>query len=158
MQQRPDPGILPGEMPLGGPFDMALVTGLMTRNGHSAWCGARFHGESAEWVELAQPWNEHLVADAESGIMASGPIISMMDNACGIALWRARGVFLPQVTLDLRVDYMRPARKGRTVIGRAECYRLTRSVGFVRGIAYDERPDDPVAHVAGTFMLLDAAQ
>ena len=71
---------------------------------------------------------------------------------------RKRGAFLPQVTADLRVDYVRAARKGRTVIGRGECYKATRSIGFVRGIAYDETPDDPVAHVAGTFILIDGAR
>jgi len=158
MQQRPDPGAMPGELPLGSPFDMALVTGLMTRAGHSSWSGVHFHEESPEWVELAQPWGEHLVADPESGVMASGPIISMMDNAGGIVLWRARGVFLPHVTLDMRVDYMRPARRGCTVFGRAECTKLTRSVGFVRGIAYDEEPGDPIAHMTGTFMLLGGGE
>ena len=29
------------------------------------------------------------------------------------------------------------------------------AAAFVRGIAYDETPDDPLAHVAGTFMLMD---
>ncbi len=41
------------------------------------------------------------------------------------------------------------------MIGRGECLKLTRSIAFVRGIAYDETPDDPLAHVAGTFMLMD---
>ena len=61
-----------------------------------------------------------------------------------------------RATLDLRVDYLRPATPGRTVIGRGECLKVTRSIAFVRGIAYDETPDDPLAHVAGTFMLMDA--
>jgi acyl-coenzyme A thioesterase PaaI-like protein len=64
-----------------------------------------------------------------------------------------RGGFLPHATLDLRVDYLRPAASGRTVIGRGECYRVTRSVAFVRGIAHDGDAADPVANVAGTFMF-----
>jgi len=60
------------------------------------------------------------------------------------------------VTLDLRVDYLRPAVPERTVIGRGECYRLTRSIAFVRGIAHDGDPNDPVAHVAGTFIGMTA--
>lgn len=31
----------------------------------------------------------------------------------------------------------------------------SRSIGFVRGQAHDGDPDDPIAHVAGTFMFLD---
>ena len=36
---------------------------------------------------------------------------------------------------------------------RGECYRLTRSVAFVRGVAYHEDPDAPIASGAATFML-----
>ena len=49
-------------------------------------------------------------------------------------------------------DYMRAAEPGRTVIGRGECYKLTRTIAFIRGIAHDGDPADPVAHVTGTFM------
>jgi hypothetical protein len=30
---------------------------------------------------------------------------------------------------------------------------VTRSVGFVRGMAHDGDPADPVAHVTGSFMF-----
>jgi acyl-coenzyme A thioesterase PaaI-like protein len=63
-------------------------------------------------------------------------------------------VFRPQVTLDLRVDYVRAATPWRTVVARAECYRITRSAAFVRGLAHDGELDDPVAHAAGVFMAM----
>jgi acyl-coenzyme A thioesterase PaaI-like protein len=61
----------------------------------------------------------------------------------------------PVVTLDLRLDYLRPAAKGETVIARCECYKLTRQVAFVRGIAHGGDPERPIAHSAGTFMTVD---
>jgi acyl-coenzyme A thioesterase PaaI-like protein len=88
-------------------------------------------------------------------VIASGPIISLMDNATSMSVWTMLGYWRPQVTVDLRVDYMRAAQPGKTVIGRAECYKITRSIAFVRGIAHDGDPDDPVAHVAGTFIAMD---
>ena len=88
-------------------------------------------------------------------ILASGPIVSLMDMATSIAVWLRLGRFRPQATLDLRVDYLRPAAPGRTVIGRGTCYRVTRSIAFVRGIAHDGDPDDPVANVTGTFIGTD---
>jgi acyl-coenzyme A thioesterase PaaI-like protein len=45
------------------------------------------------------------------------------------------------------------ARTGNRIIGRGECYAVTRSVGFVRGIAHDGDPADPVANIAATFMF-----
>ena len=50
------------------------------------------------------------------------------------------------------MDYQRPARERSPVWGRVECYRITRSAAFVRGIAHDGERDDPVATMAGVFM------
>ena len=103
---------------------------------------------------MALPWREDLVGETDSGVLATGPIVSLMDMASGMSIWTATGEFRAVATLDLRVDYMRPARKGAAVNGRAECYRVTRSAAFVRGIAHDGDPADPVAHVAGVFMSI----
>ena len=90
-------------------------------------------------------------------MLASGPIIAMMDMATSIAVWQKIGAFAPHATLDLRIDYLRPARPGQTVIGRAECLRIARSISFTRGIAHDGDIDDPIAHVAATFMVPNGA-
>jgi len=128
--------------------------------GHAGTLGIVYHGRDDTggkgWVELALPYGDALIGDPDSKVLASGPIIALMDMATSVAVWVKRGKFAPQATLDLRVDYLRPAVPGRTVIGRGECLKITRSIAFVRGIAYDETPDDPLAHVAGTFMLMDA--
>ncbi|MCI1142473.1 PaaI family thioesterase [Sphingomonas sp. WKB10] len=123
--------------------------------GHGGAVGITYHRRDDDWVELALPYDARLIGDVDSGVLASGPIIALMDMATSVAVWIKRDKFAPQATLDLRVDYLRPAVPGRTVIGRGECLKLTRSIAFVRGIAYDETPDDPLAHVAGTFMLMD---
>ncbi len=140
---------------LGVAFDPALASKMLTRFGHGGWLGMRYHAHGDDWVELALPWREDLVGIPGSGVLASGPIISLMDNATSMAVWTMRGPFTPQVTVDLRVDYMRAATPGKTLIGRGECYKLTRSIAFVRGVAHDGDIGDPVAHVAGTFMVLD---
>ena len=86
-------------------------------------------------------------------MIASGPIIAMMDIATSLAVWNRIKTFVPHATLDLRIDYLRPARPGQVVIGRAECLRVARSIAFTRGIAHDGDIDDPIAHVAATFMV-----
>jgi len=120
--------------------------------GHGRHLGIAYHAHGPDWAELALPYDARLIGDPASGVVASGPIVAMMDMATSVAVWLKRGSFEAHVTLDLRVDYLRPAVPERTVIGRGECYRITRSVAFVRGIAHDGDPDDPVAHVTGTFM------
>jgi uncharacterized protein (TIGR00369 family) len=138
------------------PFDPVAALSR-ARAGHIIALGLRHVAHGHDWCELALDYDRRLVSDATSGILASGPIVSLMDTASGFAVWLRRGAMRPQATLDLRVDYLRPARPGAAVTGRAECYRLTRRVAFVRGVAHDGYPDDPVAHVAGTYMLVEPA-
>lgn len=107
-------------------------------------------------MELALPYSPDLIGDEESGVLASGPIVALMDMATSLSIWCKRNQIVSQATLDLRVDYLRPARPGQTVIGRGECYAVKRAISFVRGQAHDGDPDDPIAHVSGTFMNLDA--
>lgn len=137
-------------------FDAREASRWFFRHGHTGWLGLRFTDQGENWVELELPWRKDLVGDSKSGVLASGPIISLMDMASGMAIWQSSRTFNPVATLDLRVDYQRPARERASVRGRVECYRTTRSAAFVRGIAYDDDPDDPVAHVAGVFMTIGA--
>lgn len=126
------------------------------RLGHGGALGVEYRAHGADWAELALPYGEHLVGDPDSGVIASGPVLTLMDQATSVAVWLKRGAFLPHATLDLRIDYLRAAVPGRTVVGRGECYRLTHAIAFVRGIAHDGDDADPIAHVAGTFMVTEA--
>ena len=141
--------------PMPSDFDPTELLSA-AKGGHVVALGLRYVAHGDNWCELALDYDRRLVSDATSGILASGPIVSLMDTAAGFAVWTRRRRFAAQATLDLRLDYLRPARAGSAVTGRAECYRLTRRVAFVRGVAHDGDSADPVAHLAGTYMLLDA--
>jgi uncharacterized protein (TIGR00369 family) len=134
-------------------FDPVTLINFMSKSGHNAALGIVYHHHGPDWCELKLPYDPRLASNAQTGIMASGPIITLMDMVTSMALWFKAGKFQPQATLDLRVDYLRPARPCNAIIGRGECYALTKSIGFVRGVAHDGDADKPVAHVAGTFML-----
>lgn len=135
-------------------FDPSEASKFFFRHGHTGWLGLRYHSHGPDWVALELPWREDLLGEEDRKVLASGPIVSLMDMASGMSIWTRQGTFTPVATLDLRVDYQRPAREEASVIGRVECYRTTRSAAFVRGIAYDDDPSDPVAHVAGVFMTI----
>lgn len=135
----------------------AFIGRFLAHVPHLAALGIRYRAHGPDWAELEMPYAPHLVAYPETGVIASGAIFSLMDTASGLAVVMRMAELQPHATLDLRCDYLRPAEPGRTVVGRAECLKLTRRIAFVRGIAHDGDPDHPVAHVAGTFMLTAAA-
>ncbi|MBO9499222.1 MAG: PaaI family thioesterase [Novosphingobium sp.] len=134
-------------------FDPSML--LAEPRGHSRHIGLRYHAHGEDWCELALPYDERLIGNAETGVLASGPILTLMDSATCVGMYLKLGMLRPCATLDLRIDYLRPARIGSTVIGHGECYRISRVIAFVRGYAHDGDPEDPVAHVAGTFMFTD---
>ena len=136
-----------------GRFDARSFIGFASQVGHGRALGLAFEAGGGDWTELSLAWREELVGVATSGILASGAIVSLIDTASGTAVWSKLGSFKPLVTLDLRIDYLRPALKGETVFARCECTKLTRHLAFTRGIAHTGDPERPIAHSSGTFVL-----
>ena len=134
-------------------FDPERFFELARRVGHGMALGLEYRASGDNWMELCLPWREELVGVPETGVLASGAIVSLTDTASGGSVWMTLGHFVPIVTLDLRLDYMRPALKGKTVIARCECVKLTRQIAFIRGVAHGGDPERPIAHSAATFML-----
>jgi uncharacterized protein (TIGR00369 family) len=134
-------------------FDPQRFFDLARRVGHGRALGLEYRCSGANWVELALPWREELVGVSQTGVLASGAIVSLIDTASGGSVWMTLGRFRPIVTIDLRLDYLRPASRGETIIARCECTKVTRRVAFIRGVAHSGDPERPVAHSAATFML-----
>jgi uncharacterized protein (TIGR00369 family) len=130
---------------------------LMTRLPFSHEIDMRLHQAENGTAVLSVPYDKRLVGDPETGVLHGGVITALLDTACGWAVMVAPAELRSTATLDLRIDYMRPASAGAEVFSRAECYRLTRSIGFARAVAYHTDPDDPVATAQGTFILDRAA-
>jgi uncharacterized protein (TIGR00369 family) len=136
-------------------FDPERFFQLARKVGHGRALGLEYHAKGENWVELALPWREELVTLPDTGVIASSAIVSLVDTCSGTAVWQRLGAFRHIATMDLRLDYLRPAVKGETVIARCECYKLTRRVAFVRGVAHGSDPERPIAHSAATFMIRD---
>lgn len=102
-------------------------------------------------MEIA--WREDLVGDPETGVIASGALTALIDHTCGLAVNSAGGMPQPIATLDLRIDHLRPAAPRAGITVEANCFRITRSVGFVRAQAWDVDPGDPVAIAQAAFMF-----
>lgn len=137
----------------GERFDPEKFFELARRVGHGGALGMEFGDAGADWTELKLPWREELVGVPESGILASGAIVSLIDTASGTAVWAALGMFVPLATIDMRIDYLRPAFRGESVFARCECTKLTSRIAFTRGSAHVGDPAKPIAYSASTFMI-----
>jgi uncharacterized protein (TIGR00369 family) len=119
---------------------------------------ARALGIEVTRLESARAWGKapykpELIGDPDTGVIAGGVLTTFLDQLCGAAALAAMDSPAIIATIDLRIDYMRPAQPGRDVLAEAHCYKIGKSVAFVRASAYEDDADNPIAHVVAAFMV-----
>ncbi len=135
---------------------------MATNTPQAAALNFRLVSVDSSGAAMAVPWREDLVGDPDTGVMAGGVITTLLDHVCGLsvscAVIAADGGFMEfgMATLDLRIDYMRPAEPRREVIALARCYKLTRSIAFVRATAFEDDETNPIATVQAAFAFTGA--
>ncbi|HEY2069584.1 MAG TPA: PaaI family thioesterase [Rhizomicrobium sp.] len=132
----------------------------MNQTPYLAGIGGEVVALSAELARVRLPYGPHLVGDPETGVVHGGVVTGLLDHTCGIAVFGKLREPLPIATLDLRIDYMKPARPGATIVAEARCLKVTHEIAFVRGVAFHEAhegqdgPDDAIALSTGAFILI----
>ncbi len=99
------------------------------------------------------PYRPVFVGDTQTGVLHGGAVTAMLDETCGMAVQLALDGTRAIATLDLRIDYQKPATPGFDINAHSICYRVTRSIAFVRATAYQDSEDDPVATATACFMV-----
>ena len=130
-----------------------LVRGFTSNVPHNRALGMEIVELGKAEAVFRLPYDEKLVGNPETGVLHGGAITALLDGASGAAVFTALVDIVPIATLDLRIDYLRPAESGQAVMARATCYKMTRNVAFTRAVAYHTDPADPIAHSVGTFMV-----
>jgi uncharacterized protein (TIGR00369 family) len=98
-------------------------------------------------VEIRLPFREELLRAEGSDWYHGGVVAALIDIAGDYALWTVVGSGLP--TIDLRVDWLRPARRGTlTAVGRS--LKVGRTVCTADVEVRDER-GELVAVGRGTY-------
>lgn len=104
------------------------------------------------------PYDAKLIGNPDDGVVHGGAVTTLIDSVCGLAVLTAPAQPRRIVTLDLRIDYLRPATPRHDLFARAEVYKLARDIAFVRATAYQDDLQDLVASATGTFMYVGNIQ
>jgi uncharacterized protein (TIGR00369 family) len=120
---------------------------------YSRELGLRLHSVRPDWCVIQAPYDPRTIGNPESGVVHGGVITALLDSCYGLAIFVRMDKLRPMATLDLRIDYLKPATPGRDILGGAVCYKLGHELAFVRGTAYHDSPDDPIATSAAIFMF-----
>lgn len=106
-------------------------------------------------LTLCLPYSSRIIGNPDTGVIHGGAITTLMDTTSGAVMICTLEDFELCPTLDLRVDYMRPAEPEKPVYAWAEVHRLTRHIAFTRCEAYqtdEEGQRNVVANCVATFM------
>ena len=106
-------------------------------------------GRCTTYVEF----RPELVGDPKRGVLHGGVVTTLIDATAGTAVYAAIPEGTSLATLDMRIDYLKPAEPDKRLYASAELYRLTRRIAFVRASAYQDEPENQVAHCAASFMI-----
>lgn len=113
---------------------------------------------SSEGVRVRMPFNTDFCVDADQTLLHGGILTALLDSVFGLANFVAIDGVSTMATLDLRVDYLRPARSRSDVIVSAHCFRKTSQIAFNSGsIWFEGHEDAEIARGTASFALTRGA-
>lgn len=122
---------------------------------HNQALGAEIVDFGEGWAEARLPFREEFLGDPEAGLWQTSVGISLIDATCGLSVFLRLPEYTSIATLDLRMEYLRPATSDKPLFARAECHHLTRSVAFVHGRLHQGDSGRSTALCTATFMRND---
>jgi len=119
---------------------------------HAKWLNLQLVSTEETAVTIMLPFSDHIIGDPINRTIHSGAITTLVDTAAGAAIFQTQNNYRAMATLDLRVDHMRPATSGVDISARADCYRLSNTIAFVRVTVFTDDINKPIATALGSFI------
>jgi len=119
------------------------------------YLGVRVGGLRQGFARLEVPFRDELVGDPLRPALHGGVLSALADTAGGAAVWTGTEDERARVsTIDLRIDYLRPARLV-TVVAEATVVRLGNRVGVadVR-LFHPDAEDETIATGKGVYNIV----
>lgn len=123
--------------------------------GHGLALGYKVTRLGGGEAEISFDYKPEVIGNPLTGVVHGGVIVSLMDTCCGTAAFSLFNGIPMAPTMDLRLDYMRPAEPDKPIHVSAKVYRNSSSVIFCRGVAWQDDRDNPIAHCVANFMKLE---
>jgi uncharacterized protein (TIGR00369 family) len=119
------------------------------------WLGVKLIETRKGYARLEIPFRDELVGDPMRPALHGGVLSALADAAGGAALWTGLEDERARVsTIDLRIDYLRPARLV-TVVAEATVVRSGNRVGVVDIRMYNiDAPDETIATGKGVYNII----
>ena len=130
----------------------AMASG-MARTPYASALGGEIIEVGKGRVRMRLPYSQRLIGNPDTGVVHGGVITGFLDQSCGMAVGSALREPASFATLDLRIDYMKPAVPGAELNFEGECIRIAHHIAFARARAYHNWIDDPIAIATGVFMF-----
>src|SRR6476646_5584587 len=94
------------------PFDALLLAVGSRRSSYGYLSGLALDRAAPGEVWTSLAYCPVVAADTETGVLHGGVVTAMLDETCGMAVQLALDGTRAIATLDLRIDYQKPATTG----------------------------------------------
>ena len=103
------------------------------------WMGLEFVDLDEEWVVLRAKWRPEMVGNYHMGVVQGGVQAGMIDMSCVYAIVAETGVPVP--TINMHIDYHRPAMGEGDLTIRARVVQLGRVITTTEAYLYSDKDE-----------------
>jgi len=138
-----------------GNIDWLEFAGLFFSNAHPMFSNfdVSIKGLSEQGVEIEALLGPYLSADHGVQFLHSGTLTLLLDTAFGIALFAHIKDLTPIATINLKTDYLSPAKPETKLICRASCFALDGNIARMQGEISNAASQTVLAKASAAFMI-----